>query len=104
MISSDSGVSSWFREDGPVGRDRAAERQTALSGPGHNYGSIRPAMHPAWTALLLGHKSPNLLPRRALPAGRLDATKKQLILALTLILAVDRVRCGAGRKKSGGGQ
>ncbi len=28
-------------------------------------------MHPAWTALLLGHKSPNLLPRRALPTGRL---------------------------------
>ncbi len=42
-----------------------------LSGPGHHDGSIRLAMHPAWTALLLGHTSPNVLPRRAWPAGRL---------------------------------
>ena len=46
-----------------------AVKTRTLSGPGHNDGSIRPAMHPAWTALLLGHKSPNLLPRRAVPAG-----------------------------------
>jgi len=42
-----------------------------LRGPGHHDGSIRLAMHPAWTALLRGHTSPKLHPRRAVPAGRL---------------------------------
>jgi len=56
----------------PIGfRLWASGAPRVLSGPGHNDGSIRLAMHPAWTALLRGHTSPNVLPRRAWPAGRL---------------------------------
>ena len=69
VASGNSGQRPWHR-DGPFGRPRRSSVVTcpvpcqtfvaspSLSGPGHNYGSIRLAIHPAWTALLLGHKSP----------------------------------------------
>ena len=45
----------------------------APSSPWQKPRCIRAAMHPAWTALLLGRILPDMLPRRALPRGRLAA-------------------------------